>query len=183
VAVDVDEVLRRGGVVLLDFLQYCVLSVQVEPVFALLAREYRMAPTAARALTLYDLFCAPDAPARIRAPAALPPYDLRLPRAVEPLRLPPPPPPADADEGVGTTVPIGPPNYLFDFVVAQLRQGPSDPLQGAGHKFDPARTPLENLPGGRQTAGQRAFVENVWRPRVRPALAAAGFWRVATIGG
>jgi hypothetical protein len=33
------------------------------------------------------------------------------------------------------------------------------------------------------TAGQKAFVENVWRPRVRPALVAAGFWRVATIGG
>lgn len=180
--VDVDEVFRQGGAVLVDFLQYCVLSVQPEPVFALLVREYRAAPTAARALALYDLFCAPGAPARIRAESALPPYDLRLPRGLDPLRQPPPPP-APEDEGARRTVPPGPPAYLFDYVVALLRQAPDDRLGAAGRQFDPGRTPLENLPGGRLSAGQRAFVENVWRPRVRPALVAAGFWRVATIGG
>jgi hypothetical protein len=41
---------------------------------------------------------------------------------------------------------------------------------------------MENLPGGRLSAGQRAFVETVWRPRVRPQLVAAGFWRAANLG-
>jgi hypothetical protein len=184
VPVDVDDVFRRGGADLVDFLQFCVLSVQLEPVFALLVREYRAAPTVARALALYDLFCAPGAPARIRAEAALPPHDPRLPRALLPLRQPPVPPPAEAAaEGRATTVPAGPAKYLFDAVVAHLRQGDDRRVGAVGQQFDPGHTPLENLPGGRMTAGQRAFLENVWRPRVRPALVAAGFWRVATIGG
>ena len=182
--VDLDDVFRQGGAVLLDLLQFCVLSARLEPVFALLVREYRAAPTAARALALYDLFCAPGAPARIRADAALPPYDLRLPRAIAPLRaaLAQQARPRPEEEGPGPAPPR-PANYLFDQVVEWLRQRPDGPLQAVGRDFDPDRPPLENLPGGRMSAGQRAFVENVWRPRVRPALVAAGFWQVAALGG
>jgi hypothetical protein len=182
--VDVDDVFRQGGVVLIDFLQFCVLSAQPEPVFALLVREYRGGPTAARALALYDLFCAPGAPARIKADTALPPHDPRLPRAIEVIRRPAalPPEGAPADDEAPPPPPR-PAVYLFDAVLTHLAQGPDSVVQTVGRQFDPGRTPLENLPGGRMTAGQKAFVQNVWRPRVRPALVAAGFWRVGTIGG
>ena len=56
-----------------------------------------------------------------------------------------------------------------------------DPIATPGHAFDPAQSPAANLPGGRMTAGQRAFVEGVWQPRVRPELVRAGFWKIADV--
>jgi hypothetical protein len=185
VAVEVDEVLRRGGADLVSFLQFCVLSAQMEPVFAFLVREYRAAPSAARALALYDIFCVAGAPARVRAEAVLPPYDLRLPRAIDSLRqsVPSPAPAAGGPEGKSPAVPDTPASYLFDVVLAHLERDANGPLRAVGRQFDPGRGPEGNLPGGRMSAGQRAFLDNIWRPRVRPALVAAGFWRVATLGG
>jgi hypothetical protein len=200
VAIDFDEILERGGAELIQFLHFCVYSVELAPVFVALARDYRFRPTVAGALALHANFCAAGAPARINADAVLAPSDVRLDQLVERLvlqkrafemalvktaevktvdvgevaapgqpqtRMPPPPSPVI---------------YLFDKVVAHLR----DDLDGSLHKtvraFDPAREPEENLPDGRLDASQRAFLEHVWRPRVRPHLVAAGFRRAANVG-
>ena len=85
-AVELDDVFRRGGPDLVALLNYCVYSVQPEPLFAFLVREFHFDPTAIRAVTLHDVFCAPGAPARLRAPAVLEPRDLRLRRTIDALR-------------------------------------------------------------------------------------------------
>jgi len=175
-AVEIDKVFTRGGRELIDFLSFCVLSVETDPLFLFLAREFRTLPTAAGAVALFDAFCAANAPARISVSSAIPPFDLRIGHAVEALRaalagagVPPPPPPL-------------PPRYLFDAVVADVRSIAAERIAAVARRFDPDRTPLENLPGGRLTAGQRFFVEQVWQPRVRPMLVGAGFRRIANIG-
>ncbi len=61
---------------------------------------------------------------------------------------------------------------IGDYVIRRIRE-----------TYDPALEPVENLPGGKMTAGQRMFVERVWRPKLRPHLVQAGFLRVASIGG
>ena len=197
-AIDFDETMNRGGNELIQFLHYCVYSVQLAPIFVLLAREYRMRPTVGGALTLYSNFCAIGAPARIKADPVLAPRNLQLDQMVlqmtaqqrvfddaqqqqqeatnseaeadtnAPRRRGPPPP--------------SPVIFLFDDVVAHLRGDLEGPLHTAARAFDPACRPIQNLPGGRLNTGQRAFVENVWRPRVRPQLVAAGFWRAADLG-
>ena len=75
-AVNVGEVFARGGKGLIDLLEFCVISVRMDPVFVFLAGEFRARPTAQGAVALYELFCARDAPARLSALRALPPYDL-----------------------------------------------------------------------------------------------------------
>src|SRR5215203_845852 len=81
-AVDFDEVCARGGKAQHDLLSTCVLSVQPEPLFVFLVREYRAAPTAAKAVALYDVFCATDAEAPL-GPVA---RDLRLTQTIATLR-------------------------------------------------------------------------------------------------
>ena len=194
-AIDFDEVLKRGGNELIQFLHFCVYSVELAPVFVALARDYRFGPTVTGALALYANFCAAGAPARIKADAGLAPGDARLDQLVERLvlqkqfyeaalakvaeegeeiaashprrRMPPPPSPVI---------------FLFDRVVAHLREDLDGSLHRTARAFDPAREPEENLPGGGLNASQRAFLENVWRPRVRPQLVAAGFRRAANLG-
>jgi hypothetical protein len=73
--------------------------------------------------------------------------------------------------------------HLFDSVVSHLRGLEGGTMARIARDYDPERTPLENLPGGTMNASQRFFVDNVWRPRLRPRLVAAGFWRIATVGG
>ncbi|MGD8278287.1 MAG: hypothetical protein PVH00_09690, partial [Gemmatimonadota bacterium] len=79
-------VLTAGGRSALDLLEYAVISAQLELVTAWLITDYRNRPTAERALALYDAFLAPNAPARIRAPAVLPPRELLLPAQIDRLR-------------------------------------------------------------------------------------------------
>lgn len=185
-----EEHFTRGGKPLLDLLAFCVMSYRVEALFAFLVREYRMQPTPQRALALFDLFCAPQAPARMRAFAVLPPRNVVLQSEMERLRelwiASQPVPPGDTalepgSEEMGALPPPVAPRYLFDSLLAQLQNLPEDPVGAVGRLFDPALSPTENLPGGRMSAGQRAFVEKVWQPRIRPTLVAAGFWRVATV--
>jgi hypothetical protein len=184
VSVDLDEVFRQGGARLIGLLDYCVFSVRMEPVFAFLVREYRSIPTPPRALALYDAFCAPGAPARLKADDALPLKDLRIRRVIEPVRQQWAQAQAPAGgEEEGPARPANPANYLFDFIIARLKEDPDGSLQAVARQFDPSRTPLENLPGGKMSPGQRAFLEKVWQPRVRPCLVAAGFWRIANVGG
>jgi hypothetical protein len=186
--VDLNAVLLRGGTTLLDLLQFCVLSVQPAPLFVFLVQEYRQTPRAASALTLYDIFCAPAAPARLEADVVLAPRDLRLHQAIEAVRrqaawaAAPPPPVAEGEQPPPRRFVAIPAAHLFDPVVSHLRDLEGGPLAQVCRNYDPERTPLENLPGGKMNAGQRFFVDNVWRPRLRPLLVAAGFWRVAAIG-
>jgi hypothetical protein len=187
--VDLNAVLLGGGKTLLDLLQFCVLSVQPAPLFVFLVQEYRQKPRAVSALALYDVFCAPAAAARIEADAVLMPRDLRLHQAIEAIRrqavwaAEPLPPVMEGEQAPPPRFVAIPPAHLFDFVVSHLLSLEGGPLTQVCRNFDPERTPLENLPGGKMNAGQRFFVENVWRPRLRPQLVAAGFWRVTTVGG
>jgi hypothetical protein len=165
---DVQDTFRRHGREALDFLTYCVMSVNSAPVLVYLVAEYRLRPTMAAALALHDAFCAATAPARVRvAGMVLPPRNPRFQSEMEGLRQAP--------------ATLLPPRQLFDFIVDHLWQHADDPVRAAGLRFDPALTPAANLPGGRMSAGQAAFVEKVWRPVVRPALVNAGFWRIATV--
>jgi hypothetical protein len=182
-AIDLDDVFARGGKPLIDLLQFAVCSVQPEPIFLCLVQAYRGQAAIPRALALFDVFCTAGSPACVRAPAVLPPRDLRLLRDVTPLRqaletfqaAPP-----DAEER--PVLPL-PPRHLFDFIVAHLRNQPDGPLRRLAATYDLALSPVENLPGGRMSQGQRFFVDRVWQPRLRPQLVAAGFGRVAAIGG
>jgi len=186
---DLDDILRRGGKGQIDLLAYCVFSKQLEPLFVFLAREYRLAPTASRALALHDMFCAPAAPARLQSTEVLEPRDLRLVRSIEALRrslTPEPPVEGTSAEGEVPAPPPPvaiPPGHLFDTIVAHILAAADGPWASIAVSYDPTREPYANLPGGRMNASQRFFVENVWRPHVRPRLVAAGFWRVSTVGG
>jgi hypothetical protein len=175
VAIDAARELERGGKILLDFLSYCVMAYRMEPVFVFLAREYRFRPTPAGALALYDAFLAPGADARLTSAAAhLPPGDLRLERELRPFRW------ADPDSRLA--FPAAPvPRHLFDALVGWILAGEDNPVLRSGLDFDPALTPEANLPGGRMSAGQRAFVEGVWQPRLRRQLVAAGFWKIGNV--
>ncbi len=198
-AVDIHRIFRQGDRPRLEFLEYCVRSVQMDPVFVFLVREYQNGPTAAKALALYDVFCGENAPARLTVTVALPPLNLRLLEAMRALResLNPGPAPSGAGERhpagpVGRKPPTVPPargrgtqalltpKYLFD-AVTEAVEGHSVGWKRIKRRYRPRRKPLENLPGGKMTVGQRHFVEKIWGPVIRPRLVAAGFWRVATV--
>ena len=194
-AIDFDDVLSRGGDELIQFLHFCVYSVEMAPLFVVLARDYRFRPTVEGAQTLHLLFCAVNAPARIKADIVLAPKDSRLEQLISQMKLQKQffeeskkPVERDTESGSddGKTVrPTAPPSaviYLFDPVVSYLRADIEGPIHSVARRFDPTRGPIQNLPGERLNSGQRAFVENVWRPLVRPQLVAAGFPRVATLG-
>jgi hypothetical protein len=181
VKINIRKLISQGGRELIDFLDYCVRSVQMDPLFLFLALEYRNQPTTPRAVALYEVFCAPDAPARTSNPAILPPMDLRLEAANRPLkqdliRVQA----AQFGNSNPTTPLILPPKCQFDPVVSNLEET-SDCLRQIEQCYHPERSPLENLPGGAMTSAQRAFVERVWEPKLRPWLVAAGFRRIATI--
>jgi hypothetical protein len=179
---DLDTLLTQGGAPRIALLRLCVMSVTPDPLFVFLVGEYRIRPAHAAALALYDAFCAPGALARIEAPGALPPLDLRLGSAIATLRqqwvqrhsLEPP----DATNSVAVSTP---PRHLFDAVAKACQNNPAGGYVRLAASYNPQRSPEEHLPGGRMTAGQRQFVEYVWKPRVRPGLIAAGFWRIADI--
>jgi hypothetical protein len=162
----------------------------------MLAREYRIGPTVRGAFALHDAFCRPFAPARINADVVLAPIDLRLDHLIQNLHRQ-----VNAFEAAKNTLPSpdmielgqeqkarrlpplpSPVIFLFDHVVAHLRENHDGPLHAAARRFDPFLEPIENIPGGKLNVGQRAFLENVWRPRVRPQLVAAGFWKAANLG-
>lgn len=181
--IEIQQVINSGGRGLLDLLEYCVISAQPDPLFAFLAGEYRMRPTLLPAIALYEAFCAPEAAARLSVTHVLPPRDLHLSQQLLPMceawsardtAL------AEAPEGDVPPPVQTPPRYLFDPIVTAVRQG--GPWRRIAQGYDPVLTPYQNLPGGRMSPGQRAFLDNVWLARVRPYLVAAGFPRVATVG-
>jgi hypothetical protein len=177
-----DTLINKGGEPCIALLRYCVISMMLEPAFVFLVQEYRMRPTHAAALALYDVFCAPAAPARIDAPDALPPRDLRLSSAMPAIRrqwnsLQPRPQP-DAGPPLPITAPY---KHMFDFVTAALRGNPAGRFAQACSRYDPQLAPEQNLPDGAMNEAQRYFVEKIWRPIARPRLVEAGFWRIANI--
>ena len=181
--VDALDLLRRGGVGAVRLLDYAVYSRQLELVFAFLVGEYRVRPSAGRALALYDSFCAPGAPGRIRADSLLPPRHLRLQAAIQQLRqrlaeieVSDSEPPESA-----RPAPI-PARELFDEVVSVVTSPDHEAIRRVRDRYDPDRGPVENLPGGRMTEAQRVFVERVWRGQLRPRLVRDGFARASTIG-
>jgi hypothetical protein len=179
---DIAEILSKGGEGRIALLRYCVMSITLEPVFLFLVQEYRLRPTHLSALALYDVFCAPQAPARIRSPEALPPRDLHLSSAAGSIRRQSAAlqSPDLGDESVQISITL-PHRNLFDRIGDALQRDPQGHVARVARQYDPARTPHQNLPGGRMTAVQKHFVEEVWRPVVRPRLVVAGFWQIANI--
>ena len=57
---DLDLIFSGGGKPALELLEYCVRTVRMEPVFVFLVSDYRLHPSAGKALALHDVFCAPD---------------------------------------------------------------------------------------------------------------------------
>ena len=180
--VDITEILMKGGEQRIALLRYCVISMAIEPVFVFLAQEYRLRPTHAAALALYDVFCARDALARIKALDALPPRNLQLHATVQSIREQwtqlQSPPHADDRPDVAITAPH---RNLFDRVAEAVCNDPTGGFASVASQYDPGVAPLQNLPGGKMNAVQRHFVERVWRPLARPRLVAAGFWQIANI--
>jgi hypothetical protein len=171
-AIDLDDIFARGGQELIDVLNYCVRSVQMDPVFAFLVGEYRMFPTPAKAIALYDMFIATEAPARINAVELLPPRELSLQTLIRNFR--------PAMPG-SFRAPVQPGKNIFDSLAVYVRQNRRGAIARVKRRYNPTRTPTENLPRGKMTEGQKQFVTAVWEPRVRPTLVAAGFRRVANI--
>ena len=157
------EIFARGDRPLIDFLDYSIRSIQPDLLFMFLVRDYQSIPSAPKAVALYDMFCAPGAPGRISSRTLLPPFDLRLAKAITPL--------------IGST--LLPPKYLFDFLSTDLAKNSPSLKKIRRYRLD--RSPVENLPNARMTAPQRHFVDKIWEPIIRPRLVAAGFWRVGTI--
>ena len=181
--VAITEVLTRGGAPRIALLRYCVMSVTMEPVFVFLTQEYRLRPTHVAALALYDVFCAPDAPARIKAGDALPPRNLGLVAAARSIRqqwdyLQGAAEPREEEASVSITTPY---RNLFDSIARSVQDDPEGPFARLELHFDPQLSPQENFPRGKMNAGQRHFVEKIWQPVVRPRLVAGGFWHVANI--
>jgi hypothetical protein len=180
--VDLADILMKGGEQRVALLRYCVMSVTMEPVFVFLAQEYRLRPTHAAALALYDVFCARNAAARITVWEALPPRNLQLQAAVDSIReqwaqlqLASQP---DEHSRLAITLPH---RNLFDRIADAARSDPTSGFARICSRYDPRLAPEQSLSGGRMSAVQRHFVENIWRPVARPRLVAAGFWQIANI--
>ena len=178
--VDISEILTKGGGPRLDFLRYCVMSINMEPIFVFLVDEYRLRATRDAAVALFDVFCARQALARLSAYELLPPRELLVEAAIARIRAEPVHPPESADDE-SAIAPATPSRNLFDAIVRGVRDDTHGRLARLSSTYDPALTPEENLPGGKMSAVQRQFVDNVWHPVVKPRLVAAGFWRIATV--
>ena len=180
-AIDVRKMFNEGGKGLIDLLDYCVRSVQMDPVFVFLAQDYRLFPTTPKAVALYGIFCAPQAPARLSLPEILPPLDLAIAAAIRPLKIHWTQVQAARLAASPSRLPLTlPPKYLFDGIASHVERN-SGAMRKIKRRYKPHRTPVENLPGGKMTSAQRVFVDKVWQPNLRPWLVAAGFHRVATI--
>ena len=182
VRADINEIFSQGGKDLMNLLDYCVQSIQMDPVFVFLVQDYRNAPTVAKAVALYDIFCVPNALARLSIQEVIPPMDLRIQSSIRPFRDYWTRSQATTFAGTGNPLPkLLPPRYLFDFIAGAVGKS-SKAFSTIHKKYKSRRTPVENLPGGKMTAVQRHFVEKLWEPIIRPQLVAVGFWRIASVG-
>lgn len=178
---DIDKIFTAGGKELVDLLNYGVRAVQTDLLFVFLVEEYRNAPTSHKAVALYEIFCAPQSPARVSAAELLPPVHPQMDVALRPLRANVAA--VNTARASGSPVPILllPPKFIFDTIVQHLRKK-SAGLRQIKRRYRVERTPSANLPHGRMSEAQRFFVDRVWTPNLRPRLIAVGFRRVASIG-
>jgi hypothetical protein len=72
--------------------------------------------------------------------------------------------------------------HIFDPLDSHVRENRRGAMARIKRRYNLKRTPTENLPDGKMSAGARNFVDNVWHPRIRPFLVMAGFRRIANIG-
>jgi hypothetical protein len=182
--VDLWSILWCGGRQAVDLLEYSLVSVQLEILFGHLVAEYRNQPTGRRAIALYDVFCASRAPGRIHATDVLPPRDLFLMHAIERIRGQMQQ--VEAHNALQSETPMSlafPGRHLFDTVNAAIRANDNPVIRAVSDSYDPALSPVENLPGRKPSPGQRMFIDRVWRPQMRPYLVQSGFPRLASIGG
>lgn len=182
---DMNRIFEAGGAKAIDFLNYCIISSQIDPLFVyLVEKEYRTHSSKKRARALYDVFCAEGAPLRVNADQALPPTDKTLVYDMQSVGL-------DQilaqDKNVVTrkvTAVFGarkPEKGMFDEVVNALR-GNDSSLTDACSKYDPDKGALGSL-GGEMTTSQRNYVRTSWIPVARPKLVAAKFKIVLTLCG
>jgi hypothetical protein len=177
------ETCRSGGKGLVDVLDFCVFSVEMDPIFLYLVQEYRLQPTGGRALALYDLFCPAGAPARLSVTNVLPPRDCLLPQLIQRVREPRLAcVDAEADPPRFVPAPQVPGKHIFDGIAKAILEDTEGGVWRVESRFDPERGPRGSLPQGGLGPSQRQFVEGVWKRTVRPALVQAGFWKMATIG-
>lgn len=173
---EVLETLDRRCKATLDFLDFCVRSMQMDPLFLFLVEEYRANPTVPKAVSLFHTFCAPGALAKV----SVDPDEANIQAAMRPINVSWTRMQAALVFGPGNGAPpVPPPASLFDRVAASIT--------GAGiltrlrRHYDPDRSPIENLPGHRMNRVQQHFTERLWQPIIRPHLVAAGFWRIAEV--
>jgi hypothetical protein len=175
---DIPATLTQGGEGYVSLLQFCLRSGHLEPLFLALVKEYQQKPSHLSALTLYDLFCAANAPARLSVAQVLPPQDLKLAGLMPLLRAQWTQ--MQAREAVDEEKRLfiaQPQRSLFDSILPALPAA----FEGVAQQFDPSKRVNDSLPGGTMSAGQRNWINQVWLKQVRPKLTAAGFWRVATL--
>lgn len=178
----IDRTLAAGGAGRIALLRYCVISITPGPLFLFLAQQYRLRPTHSGALALYDVFCEPQAPARLPDYALLPPRQLGLLAAMAPIRAQWSQVQSPAARDPETDIAIATPaRHVFDTLVTGLRADASGLSARLAATFDPELTADENLPGGKMSAAQRHFVDRVWVPIAKPRLVGAGFWQIADI--
>ena len=176
-ATNFEKIFSRGGEDLVALLKYVVRAANVDLLFAYLVWEYRQHPTSPKALALYRMFCVPRAPARLTVPELLPPLNPQLALRIGPIEA------AVALSGAGSApgLPRLVPKFLFDDLAANLCKR-STRIRKARRDYRVRKTPAQNLPFEMLTEYQRYFPEYVWKPVLKPALVAAGFWRVGAIG-
>jgi len=187
-SVDFTQSMNFGGKIQQDLLSFAVFSLRTDCVFAYLAKEYRLRPTAIAAVTLFDLFCAPNAPARLSVDSVLPPKDPSLTAVIAPIRrglelaLAPPAVPLPEDPPWSQPPLPLPANYIYSALAARLMSDPEGQVAALSAEYDPELGPIGCLPGGRLSGGQRAFADGVWKRLIRPSLVAAGFWQMSRVG-
>ncbi|HKE96964.1 MAG TPA: hypothetical protein VKB34_21835 [Povalibacter sp.] len=69
---------QAGGPQRISFLNKCIMEGTTDYVFEFLVSEYRNSPTKKKAIALYDLFCAANAPYRLNCDELLPPKNPQL---------------------------------------------------------------------------------------------------------
>jgi hypothetical protein len=168
---DVLETLDRRSKGTLDFLDYCVRAMQLDPLFVFLAQEYRINPTIPKAVALFHTFCAPVAPAKV----SIEPDHERMQHLMRPITVSWTRMQAALVFGPGNAAPpIPPPPALFDSVTDKImRAGMIGQLKQAYQARHDQPEDINRI--------QQHFVEKIWRPIIRPHLVAAGFWRIAEL--
>jgi hypothetical protein len=164
---EVLETLERRSAGTLDFLDFCVRSMQMDPLFVYLVQEYRANPTIPKAVALFHTFCAPAALAKVSVKTD----DPQIQNAMRPITVSWTRMQAALVFGPGNGAPpMAPPASLFDRLAEEImRTGILGKLKR--HYRD----------GMKMNRIQQHFVEKIWQPIIRPHLVAAGFWRIADV--